>query len=637
MNRLVQTLAGIVREKAQDAVKGRVGTKLESRFIFHGPSFDLVEEVFTELAIGGGISVSIGAQSSAEILPVLLQLPRHLVAGENPLIGLSGKCDESHLLHIRNDPNSASFVALMPPGQHNNKSVASTTEEFGVSASNNTGHASFEEWWGDGFVQHVLQHGLKVAGIEQESFDDATMLVGCAAAALDEVDPDKGSRKAAWQLLSRIYSIPGTPHGLSPGTALALACGMPPLQDGSIMSKLQIGVLESVADEMADGFKPGIERLSANANSEILKRALAEFLAHVRANCEIPTVFERATAAYYLPSNGLELAPPPAWWTLLTSERWAELLADEPDEASGDLAITCTNSITPATRGMPAVVRGMAEFAISASMGTGGAQVEVLLTGGSTGKTGKSVLVKGTAPYVDDPTSGTQRSPINYKVAAAGRKAASAKVISLASWIPGILVTCRIANKLSAPRKSRRGSAGINWETSLSLPGSGRYELLLLVSPGITILKAEGVADDATEQLGEDPKALELQFLRDGEYQVEIEADGKFQLEVTYQLEGERRHQTCRAYLTCEETKEEGCKSEFERLIKLNRRHLEKFDAKAVVQLDRHARLSSLQSWLLDEQNAAKSFIPIVISDDYAAKWISPDWDSSDGPVMSRA
>lgn len=637
MNKLVQTLAGIVRGKAQDANIGRVGTKLESRFIFHGPSLDLAEQVFNELASGGGIEVALGTDGGAETLPVLLQLPRAQVGGSNPRIGSSGRCDESHLLHIRNDPNSASFVALMPPGEHNNKSIASTTEEFGVAAASNTGHAPFEEWWADGFVQHIVRLGLSDIGIDHDSINDAIALVERAAAALDEVDPAKGSRQAAWHLLSRIYSIGNTSHGLPSGSALALACGIPPMQDGSISAKLQLGTLATMADEMADGFKPGIARLSANASSGEVKNALKEFLGHVRENCEIPTVFERATAAYYLPSKALKLTPPPTWWQTLTADCWAELLADEPDEASGDLAIICTNSIVPVTKTMPAVVRAEANFLISASMVAAGGPITALFSGGSAGKSPKELIVDGSLPHSDDPTSSTQRSPINYKVTAPGRKAASVKVISLASWVPGLVVTCRIASKLSPPRKPRRTSAGINWETSLSMPGSGRYELLLFVSPGTTILKAEGVADDATEQLGEDPQELEIQLLADGEYQVEIEAEDKFQLEVTYQTEGQKGHQTCRAYITCEETKEEGCKSEFERLIKLNRRHLEKFDAKAVIQLDRHARLSSLQSWLLDEQNAARSFIPLVLSDDYATRWMSPDWQSTDGPILSRA
>ena len=343
MNRLVQTLAGIIRAKIQDSVKGRVGTKLESRFIFHGPPLDLLQQIFDELAKGGGITLSAGAGNDGDgaILPVLIQLPREHVGGPNPSIGASGRCDETHLLHIRNDPNNASFIALMPPGQHNNKSVASTTEEFGINASNNTGHGTFEDWWADGFVQHLVRHGLEDTGIKQDARDEATMIVGQTAMAIDEVDPDQGCRSAAWRLLSRIYSIHGSAHGLSPGTALALACGVPPVENGGTAAKLQLGILERIAEEMVDGFKPGIDRVAINGN-DTQKNALLAFLGHVRANCEIPTVFERATAAFYLPSNTLNLEPPPPWWTVLTSECWTELLADEPDDASGNLAILRT-------------------------------------------------------------------------------------------------------------------------------------------------------------------------------------------------------------------------------------------------------------------------------------------------------
>ena len=636
MNRLVQSLADLIRDKVQDAVKGRVGAKLESRFIFHGPPLDLAEKVFNELTSNGGIKVTLNHEGTVEIIPVLIQLPRDQVVDGNPDIGSSGRCDESHLLHIRNDPNSASFLALMPPGQHNNKSVESTTEEFGITASSNTGHASFENWWDDGFLQQLVHLSLKDAGIEEDSVEEARQLVRCAAAALDEIDPEKGTRQSAWNLLSRIFSISGTSLGLSPGSALALACGIPPMQDGSTVAKIQLGVLEKIAEEMADGFKSGVERLSANANSVELKSSLVDFLTHVRDNCEIPTTFERATAAYYLPSDQTELAAPPQWWKTLTCNCWAELLSDEPDETSGDLTITCVNSIIPVTKGMPAIVRTQAQLVISATATIATEPVEVQLTGGSLGKVGKSLfLIEGTKPYTDDAVPSV-RSPSNYKVTSAGRKAASTKIISLASWAPGILITCRLAIKLASPRKPRRGIAGINWETSLSLPGSGRYELLLLVSPHIKILKAEGISDDATEQMGEDPQQLNVQAIAEG-YQVEIDTEGKFQLDVTFQINGQRGSETCRAYITCEEAKEEGCKSEFERLIKLNRRHLEKFDAKAVIHLDRHARLSSLQSWLLDEQNVAKSFMPIVLADDYVTRWTSPDWNSIEGPILSQA
>ncbi|MCD9027830.1 hypothetical protein LDO26_06385 [Luteimonas sp. BDR2-5] len=633
MKRLVHTLASIIRDKVQAATREQVGGKLESRFVFHGPPLEILEKVFDELAAPGGIFVAHGPTSAEAVLPVLLQLPPGQVPGANPGIGESGKCDESHLLHVRNDPSTASFVALMPPGQHSNRSVASTTEEFGMNASNNTGHATFEAWWEDGFIQSLVTRGLKGAGVTDDYIDDARQLVERASAAVDDAVPGKGP----WQLLSRLYSIHDEPQGLQPGSALALACGVPPMQDGGIAAKVQLGVLDKIADEMADGFKTAIDRLASTATApEPVNQALQTFLSHIQARCEIPTAFERAAPAFYLPSDTLELEPPPSWWLALTSECWSELLAEEPDEQAGDLSITCTNAILPIAKGMPAIVLSGADLSISASTPEEGMPVEVLLAGGSLGKTGTMIQVEGTSTLHDAPPPGSQRSPASYKATAPGRKTATARVVSLASWQPGVLVTSRLATKLSLPKKPRKGNGRADWETMLSVPGPGRYELLLLVSPGVAVAHAKGIPDDATEQAMEAPQVLQLHPAKDGGYQVEIDADSNYQLDVSFQAPG-RGMETCRVYVTCQEAREEGCRSEFERLIKLNRRHLEKFDTKAIVQLDRHARSSSLQAWMLDEQNIGRSFVPLALSDDYVSKWASPDWESPSGPILSEA
>ncbi|EOH6077526.1 ATP-binding protein [Burkholderia cenocepacia] len=631
MTKLVQTIANIIREKVTAAARGQLSDKLEARFVFHGPPLEILEQIFEELALSGGINV-LGPDEKETVLPVLLQLPTGRAVVRNPEIGESGRCDESHLLHIRNDPNMASFVALMPPEQHSNRSVASTTEEFGVNASNSTSHVAFETWWEDGFIQNLVARALKDAGIPEGSLDDARQLVGKTAAAVDEVASGTGT----WRLLSRLYSIQENKGGLSSGAALALACGVPQMSDGGVSSRAQLSILEQLADEMADGFKTAVERLVTTTTTEPIKRALEDFLKHIQAACEVPTKFERAAPAFYLPSNTLELQPPPSWWRVLSTECWAELLAEEPDEQSGDLAIACTNTILPPAKGVPAIVRSGVDLSISTGLSSGEAEVEVSLTGGGHGKTGTQISVDGVAICHDILPSGGQRSPVSYKVTAADHKSATARVVSLSSWLPGIIVTSRLATKVLLPKKPRKGSTRVDWEAALSVPGPGRYELLFFVSPGVSVVRAAGISDDATEQVMEPPQALQLHLTKDGDYQVEVEAESNCQLEISFQRSGERE-QTCRVFVTCEEVKEEGCRSEFERLIKLNRRHLEKFDAKAVVQLDRHARSSSLQAWILDEQNVSRSFVPLVLSDDYAAKWASPDWELPVGPVLSGA
>lgn len=635
MNRLAHTLAAMIRTKVLDATTGRTGSRLESRFIFHGPPLDLLEQVYDQLALGDGLHVKT-AEGVDVILPVLLQLPARQAGVPNPDMGVSGKCDESHLLHLRNDPHFPSFVALVPPGQHNNKSVASTTDEFGVGASTNTTNASFEEWWGDEFVQLLVAKGLEDAGLEGDMLQEAKRLVEQGATAVDEVDSQKGGRRAAWHLLSRIFSIPTVATGLVPTEAVALACGMPSRQESGIGAKVRLDILGQLADALADGFGAGVERMRPGAIKEV-SDALDDLLAHLKSRCDVPTAFERATPAFYLPVDALEVEAPPAWWRVLTTEQWSELMAEEPEEA-GDLSIECTNAILPVGRGMPAIVRDEATFSIATGPDARDERVGVLLERVSAGPRGKhvdSIEVVGSYSHTDGELP-PHKAPITYKVSSAGRKAATTKVVSLAHWTPGILLSCRLARKLSPPKKpTRRTPSGPDWETTLSLPGSGRYELIILVSPGTHVKDATGMADDSTE-IDEGRKTLDVQEIRADEYQVEIDADGKYQVDVVFQREGQSATETCRVYVACMEASEEGCRSEFERLIKLNRRHLEKFDTKAVVQLDRHARVSSLQSWMLDEQHVAKSFRPLVVADDYASRWAPPDWDEPGGPCLSQ-
>ena len=633
MNKLAHWLATTVRDKVQGSTQGFEDNNLEYRLIFRGPPLELLEPVYENLAQHGGIQVSGEPGSGLITLPVLLQYPAGHLHGPRPRIGASGKCDNDHLLDIRNDPANPSFIALVPPGLHNNLSIESTTDEFGLGAATSTGHASFDQWWEDGFVQQVINESLVTACIPELERDDARSMIRAAAASVDEVDLDKGGHRAAWQLLSRIYSIANDSHDLPSGTALALACGLPPMKDGSVSAKLQISTLGKIADELADGFKTGIERLALGA-SQGLAQSLRELLAHLQSNCDVPTAFERATSAFYLAGTGVEISSPPSWWTTLTTEQWTELLADEPDQTVGELTIKCTNSLIPGGKGVPAIVRDQVALAISTSEQTSSS--DFLLTGGSHGKVPVALPVglNGLTNHIDIAPS-PHSTPISYKVCAGDCKPASVRVISLMSWKPGIIVTCRLATKLSPPRKPRKNSSAVNWETSLSLPGSGRYELRLHLSTGGSIDKVEGIPDDATE-FEERRETLEARSVGENEYLVEIEADGKYQLDITFRVAGEQTQKTCRVYLTCEETKEEGCRSEFERLIKLNRRHLEKFDTKAVVHLDRNSRCSSLQTWILEDQNVANSFRPLVIADDYASQWAPPNWEAPHGPILSN-
>lgn len=213
MSRLAVVVADIIRERLTQAPDDANG---EIRLIFHGPQREILDDVFGELT---------SDRADNHGVPILLQLPSLPAGQENPAVGSSGLCDDTHLLNLRNSPAQPTFLALVPPGQHSMRSVTSTTDEFGVSASNNGGNVPFEDWWADEFVQHLVSLAIRQAGVSVQQQDEARALIGKAAAAADEMDSRKHERSAVWRLLSRLFSTEPGLHGLAAGGLISLACG----------------------------------------------------------------------------------------------------------------------------------------------------------------------------------------------------------------------------------------------------------------------------------------------------------------------------------------------------------------------------------------------------------------------------
>lgn len=119
---------------------------------------------------------------------------------------------------------------------------------------------------------------------------------------------------------------------------------------------------------------------------------------------------------------------------------------------------------------------------------------------------------------------------------------------------------------------------------------------------------------------------------------MEVEVDGNYQLDVSFRrpiADGRMERVVCRVSLAIEEGQQDGCKSEFERLIRANRRRLQPSDARSIVQPDRNARASSLQDWMLSADLIERSYQPIVIANDYVDAWVQPTWTEPAGPVFS--
>jgi DNA phosphorothioation-dependent restriction protein DptH len=628
MSRLASVLADHIRSQINASAVSEGSN--EVRLIFLGPPQELMVKVFEDL-VGT-------ANESAKIeIPILLQVPRDKLQVDNPLIGASGWCDEDHLLDLRNLPHSASFVALIPPGEHSILSVGSTTDKFGVSESSNGGNATFEAWWDDSFIQNLVIQAVTEAGLSEPLIDEAKHLVEAAARSADEVASASAYRVGAWRLISRLFSIDRN-SGQIPGNAISLACGVPPMRSGSLSAKEQLGILRNIAETMSEGFRRSIERLEDGASDDD-RGHLKDFLEHVRSACDVATMFDRGATEYYRPIGDYDLSSAPEWWVALDVEKWTDLLSDEPSSI-GDIDLICTNSLVALGKATPAIVSGDVILEVRTEGGNQGGQcIGVTRTPaagngvvGEVDAAGRAILVDAAPP--------PHKSPLTFKASAPNFKSGSIKVVSLATWQPGILVACRLTRKLSPPRKpTKRGNkAGPDWETTLNLPGPGRYELLVFVSPGVTLAPSSLFSSDQADGGLTAPTPVKMRQTTPEIYRVEIEAEGNCQLDLGFSRtlkDNSTVQEICRTFMLCDDVPEVGCRSELERLIKTNRRQLESFDTKVVIPVNRAIRSTMFQDWILSEECVRTSYQPVVMAEDYEDYWSPPDWGTGGGPILS--
>jgi DNA phosphorothioation-dependent restriction protein DptH len=628
MTQLARFLAQHVREVTRQRLVQMQSRSREARLVFLGPPLEILTQVFEFLRPSAGD----GEQPQVE-LPVLLQVPKSMLTVGSPPIGESGWCDHAHLLTVRDTASAPSFLALVPPDQHMDLSVATTVDIFGVGSKASAGIATFDDWWADGFVQQTVTAAISDCGLPSD-VDRARRLIEAAARAADEVDSGRASRAGAWRVICRAFSCAAKWDTEPPSLRLSAACGVPPTESGELNPEIQLKALACIANALEDGFKTGIGRAIANAPSEEIRDALEEFRLFIQTACDIPTVFERAPAAFYATSKGATMAQPSGWWTRLTAELWIELLEDS-GQGVADIAIEVLNPLSPIAVGGLVVVGAEAELRLSAGSVRGEGQpitLERRVGSGAKGLTSWELVID-SEPVVRSLEVPPHKAPVRFITLSHGQAAASVKVISMATWDAGIHVQCRTASKLTPARRHATPSGSKpSVECWLVLEGPGRHLVDIYVSPGVRL-------EEHATQHGQDDESglaevveLPVRQVSLGHFNVEVDAGGDSDLELLLHRDGSNSSKpgVCRVHLSCAEVRVTGCTSEFDRLVRENRGV-----RRASVQVDRVIRCSVLESWLLDESAAHRSCMPIVLGEDYSSAWAQLRWDSPNGPLVS--
>jgi len=519
---------------------------------------------------------------------------------------------------------------------HSIRSITSTADEFGVSPESNSGSVQFSDWWNDSFVQTLVGEAFGNLQLSEGEQHEAWELARIAGQAFDDMDPDKSRRTNAWKHLSRLHSIVDGPEGLSLEQRLSLAFGVPPTGDGSLSAKEQSSIISKIADALADGFGAGVRSLKVDASAPDAT-SLDGFLSHIAANCDIPTTFERATPFFYGPARGLELEAPPEWWLNLTTTKWAELLAEDSAEEA-DIVYACTNTLIDLPKGMPALVRDKVKFSFETSspehFGT-----EVALDRAKTHIC--RVKLDHEPSDCEDSEVPTHKAPMRYVATAEGFKPSAMKVVSLENWHAGIFVACRQAKKLSPPRKPRGKGADLpDFEASLTLPGNGRYELLVFAASNITLQGvAKGVSEDRQGSGNGENTELPVELDQSGSnHFIQVEAEGNCRIEIEFKRldqDGSAATGTLAVQLTVEDVPEQGCRGMLERLILLNRRKVETGE-KPVVRINRNELSTTLQDWIISKDAVSTSFQPLVLAGDFEDNWGRKPWGAGKGPIFSH-
>lgn len=652
MKSIAQAIAARVIEHVRAQVQALADQNDEYRAVFNGPPMPLLDEVFALLARDGGIAIG----ESGDRIPVLLPV---LDDGEeDPLLNASGRCTANHLTSLRNSTTCPVYVVLAPPGLHANLTQTSTRSEFGLALGSSGVTPSINQWCNDPFIRGLLDEPLQVQraqqGLFEREYETAQRLLQFAMESADEVDPHEVSRQACWQVLSRLWSLPVNGDFTN---MLSLACGYPPCADGKLDIDRQREVLRELATRFDDaGFRGTIEQCQQQAIDED-KVALAAVLEHLQGRCHVLTAFARSAPYYYGPVTGDTVGQAPPWWQHLTVERWLALLDGDDVARPEAIGLRCTNARAVQVKGLVPIVDHEVELTVQlpATADPNEPLKIVRESGGARGRREWEIApVNGTAVIVDeDPMS--HASPLRYSCASvrpeeqSKLKKCSVRVVSLARWEPGVVVAARTATEGKLPRAARApaNSSNVRMEATLTLDGQGRHYVELLLAPGVQFeftaraLDADGVAvpeRDASivTAQGQDP-GFDVDA-GEGECAYEVRLRRPVEKKSGEQKTGEPGSElrTLRLYVSAAEAPTNGCASEFERLLRLNRRRTSTQSAIAV-HPNRTVRCCDLQAWMLSPEQIEASWYPLVLAADYADGWHPRDWSRQDDTILSRA
>ena len=612
MHQLTSFLARYLSDEVGRILRTPAGR--EVRPIFRGVSSRLVEKLLS--ALGGEVGLHLPTVDGAD-----QYVPVFLVGGvsENPVGLASGKCSDSHLLRIRNNPACRCFLTLLSPGTAVNESISSSATYIGVDPAQVRSDLS-----DDPFVLMLIGHALERLQWPKDQQEAARGVIKQALADASRLDVGFEDREAQWEVIERLFEIASLPTPL-PRLLLA-ALGFPPCDPKELGTKHHLDVLERIGQELeSQGISIAFRGWISTAPE--LSDSLVAAQAYLRSNSVDGSTFGKCPSSWYrLPIAKAVAEDVPKWWDELTLARWDELLHSDT-QPNHDLTVSPLEVVGAVGARLPHLFQHAARFNISvADDRPDGIVVNVSVSKGTKNFIARgSVTLSGKHAIFTDESPPDHVSPLRYRFEAVGYSVVTVKAIVLDHYEPGLVVYSRSASKHALFKKAKKAKG--QYECDLEFPGVGSHHVDLLYGNHVNIGDRVSSYDASAEE--SDPQERPINRSGSNTAATLIQTDDESVHEFIAEVEGEELR--FRVFVRAFDTPPVGASSEFDRLILEHRASVHRPGGAARVE-PAACRASDLEHWVLEDRD---SYHPLVLGEDYLEAWSAPQWNRQ--PILSAS
>lgn len=624
MTGLNEHLLNYIKHEVEIAIAKSTGSFL--RIVFSFPPQRYLSSLYDHITeSGSGLIVDNGA--AREEVPTYLLDNSAIDPDRRQTIA---RCTPTYLTTIRNMDQPV-WLVLQEVSAKTNRSLETTSVPIGIFKE----IKSFKDWMSVPVVEYLVDEIFDKYQLDNSN-EDHNELIRYVLERLWKVDENLKDKNSIWLWLERLF-LP-IPESHSPRDVFLARTGLPYCGEEFFGKKSHLTVLERLSDAFqAKGLRSEFDDLEKIAEPNKLP-----YVREMRRGVENKNIIEandfvRNPLFAYAPKelDGLAI---PNWWYQLDIDTWHKLLDsgnDEPVLEEDVLSVELPEQIASLPKGLVPVTlndvrlriscaarEGVLNFVIERSNGTAAFQ-EVF-----------NSAVSSDAPveFVDENVPVHERL-IRYRVSGDGIKPVLVKVIVLNRYRPGVVASNQGALKASpfkmntkaSDEKSKRKVS--RYESDIDLVGMGSHMLDLFVSSELEL--DEDICGYEVDAEQEGPVIRRLSKISENHYSCLIDTDEDCYYDFSARRDGSGEV-LYRVYISASDVKQEGARSEFERLILMNRASAH--GGHESPRVDPYpCRIMDLEMWA---QDSDYSFRPLILGPDYEECWRRPSWATDDPMSM---